>query len=82
MDRILKRQLEEIGSSKSREKPINITMRKIEELENEKQELSKYEDFKYNIEENKNYLKNEIIKLENENNLLKEIKLLSEREKI
>ena len=32
MDRISKRQLEEIGSSKSREKPINITMRKIEEL--------------------------------------------------
>lgn len=82
MDRIGKRQLDEVGTSKSREKPINVLSRKIEELEAEKNELSQYENFKYDIEENKNNLKEEISKLENENNLLKEIKLLNEKEKI
>ena len=82
IDRINRRQLEEIGSLKSREKPINIISRKIDILENEKNELIKYEDFRYEIEENKNNLEKEISKLEIQNNLLKEIKLLNEKEKI
>ncbi len=82
MDRIKKRQLDEVGTSNSREKPINIISRKIQELEREKGELSKYENFKYNIEENKNNLKQELLKLEDENNLLKKINLLNEKEKI
>ena len=82
MDRINRRQLNEVGTSNSREKPINVTARKIEELETQKNELSQYENFKYDIEENKNNLKEKISKLENENNLLKEIKLLDEKEKI
>ena len=82
MDRINRRQLNEVGTSNCREKPINVTARKIEELETQKNELSQYENFKYDIEENKNNLKEEISKLENENNLLKEIKLLDEKEKI
>ena len=82
IDRINRRQLEEIGSLKSREKPINIVTRKIETLENEKNELTKYEDFRYEIEENKQNLEKELSKLEVESNLLKEIKLLNEKEKI
>ena len=82
LSRINKRQLDEIGTSKSREKPINVLGRKIEKLEQEKEELAKYQDFKYEIEENKNNLKEKIQKLETENNFLKEIKLLNEKEKI
>ena len=82
LSRINKRQLDEIGTSKSREKPINVLGRKIEKLEQEKEELAKYQDFKYEIEENKNNLKEKIEKLETENNLLKEIKSLNEKEKI
>ena len=80
IDRINRRQLDEIGTEKSREKPINILSRKIEDLENQKQELKKYENFKYEIEENKNNLEEEILNLENENNLLKKIKIISENE--
>ena len=47
IDRINRRQLDEIGTEKSREKPINIIKRKIENLENKKQELKKYKNFKY-----------------------------------
>ena len=82
IDRINRRQLDEIGSERSREKPINIISRKIEELENEKQELEKYRDYKYNFEDEENNLNDEILKLENENNFLIEIKLLNENEKI
>ena len=69
MDRINRRLLDEIGTQRSREKPINIINKKIEDLEQKKQELEKYEDIKYEIEENKN-------------NLLKEIKIINEKEKI
>ena len=82
IDRINRRQLDEIGTQRSREKPINVIERKIEELQNKKQELEKYENFKYEIEENKNKIEEEILKLEDENNLLKEIKIINEKEKI
>ncbi len=82
IDRINRRQLEEIGSQKSREKPINIIERKIENLEEEKSELEKYKNLKYEIEENKNNLLEEISNLEIENELEKEIKKINENEKI
>ena len=82
MDRIDRRRLDEIGTERSRERPINIVSKKITELEEEKQELKKYENIKYEIEENKNDLNNEIENLEYENEFLKEIKLINENEKI
>ena len=82
IDRINRRQLDEVGSDRSREKPINIINRKIEELETEKQELEKYKEYKYNFEDEENNLGDEILKLENESDLLIEIKLLKENKKI
>lgn len=82
MDRIDRRRLDEIGTERSRERPINVVSKKIAELEEEKQELKKYENKKYEIEENKNDLKDEIKNLENQNQFLKEIKLINENEKI
>ena len=82
IDRINRRLLDEIGTQRSREKPINIINKKIEDLEQKKQGLEKYEDIKYEIEENKNKLEEEISDLNNKNNLLKEIKIINEKEKI
>ena len=82
IERINRRQLDEIGTSRSREKPINILSREIEELQLQKNELEQYETMKYQIEENKNILENEIEDLENQNNFLKEIKIVNENEKI
>ena len=80
LDRINRRQLDEVGTERSREKPINIVSRKINELENEQIELEKYGDIKYEIEDKKNDLKRVIIDLENENDFLKEINLVDEKE--
>lgn len=82
IDRIDRRKLDEIGTERSREKPINLISKNIAKLEEEKQELEKYENLKYEIEENKINLGKEIETIENENKFLKEIKLLNENEKI
>ena len=82
IDRINRRQLDEIGTERSREKPLNILNRKIELLEEEKEELEKYKDLKYEIEENKNNLMEEISNYENEFNFIQEIKNINEKEKI
>ena len=82
IDRINRRQLDEVGTERSREKPINIISKNLQELLNEKENLEKYKNFKYEFEEQENNLNNEIINLENENDFLREIKLLNENEKI
>ena len=82
MDRLNRRQLDEVGTQKSREKPINVVQREIENLENEKSEIEKYVDIKYGIEEKKNELQKDINSLQNENEFLQEIKLIDENEKI
>ena len=82
IERINRRQLDEIGTERSREKPINLVGKKLQELLDEKENLEKYKNFKYEFEEQENNLNNEIINLENENNFLRELKLLNENEKI
>ena len=82
VDRITRKQRDEIGSEKSREKPINILTREIEDLEKEKNELQGYESLKYNIEENKNNLENEIINLEKEKEYISSLKNLENNQKI
>ena len=82
IERINKRQLDEIGTDRSREKPINIVNKKIEELELEKNSLENFKDDKYEIAEEENNLLKNIEKLENKNNCFKEIKLLLENNKI
>lgn len=47
IDRLNKKQLDEIGTERSREKPINIVTRRIQNLEEEINILEKYEDSKY-----------------------------------
>ena len=82
LERINRRLLEEIGTERTREKPINVVGKKIEELELEKERLEKSVDIKYEIEKNISQLEQEMKELENENIILKEKKLKEENEKI
>ena len=82
MDRITRKQRDEVGSAKSREKPINVLQRKIETLEQEKENLKDFENKKYDIEENKNNLENEIINLEKEKEYISSLKNLENNQKI
>ena len=87
MDRINRRQLDEVGTARSREKPINIVEKKMFELEQEKNELEKYENSQYEIEKNILNKKEEISDLELEMQIYKDVKnvlenLKGEQEKI
>ena len=82
IDRINRRQLEEIGTQKSREKPLNVLLRENEILETEKIELEKYRNTRYEIEENKRNLLEKFSNSEMELEYLNEIKKIYEEEKI
>ncbi len=82
IDRINRRQLEEIGTQKSREKPLNKLLRENETLEEEKKELEKYKNTKYEIEENKKDLLEKFSNTEIELEYLNKIKKILEEEKI
>lgn len=82
LNRINKKQLDEVGTDRSREKPINILNKKIEELEIKKNKLEEYQNKKYEIAEEENNLINIQEELKNTNNYFKEIKLYLENEKI
>ena len=82
IDRINRRQLEEIGTERSREKPLNKLLRENQSLEEEKINLEKYKNTKYEIEENKKNQLEKSSNLEIELEYLNKIKNIYEKEKI
>lgn len=82
IDRINRRLLEEIGTERTREKPLNKITQNIIQLEKEKQQLETSVNIKYEIEEKKNNLSEEIKKIETQNEILKQEKILQENNKI
>ena len=79
VDKINKMQLDKIGTERSREKPINVIQKNIHDIEEKINELKKYENIKYEIEDEKNNLKNKLKEKEIKNELLKEIKINNEK---
>ena len=82
IDRINKKQLDEVGTERSREKPINIVNKKIDELENKKNILEEYKNKKYEIDDEENNLINIQNELKNTNSYFKELKIFLENQKI
>ena len=74
IDRLNKKQLEEIGTERSQDRPINKIINKINNLKNEKKELEKYEDEKYEIEKENNLIKKKINELKNNLEFLNKLK--------
>lgn len=82
IDKLNKKILEEVGTERTIGRPKNLIEDKIKELENKKINIEKnIEEIKY-IEKEKIKINSEIEKEENKNNLLKQIKLQKEQEKI
>ena len=82
IEKLNKKQIEEIGTSRSQGRPLNIINEKIEKLENEKKELINLKNKPYEIEEIKNKIEDEIIEEEEKLNLIKELNLLNNKNKI
>lgn len=87
IEKLNKKQLEEIGTERSQDRPINKIINKINTLKKEKKELEEYEDKKYEIEKESDLIENKIKEL-NSNleflNKLKKVKniYLEEKNKI
>jgi len=82
MDKINKRQLEEIGTERSSGRPINIVNNKIANLQEEIKEIEEYKERKYEIEEEKNNLSIDLEESQNELGLLRKVKALKEKNSI
>lgn len=82
IERLTRRQLGEIGTERSREKPINVISKKIQKLEAEINELESYENEKYEIENRKKEINNKIISEEIKFNILNDVKKINDKKEI
>ena len=81
LDKLYKKQLDEIGTYRSQGKPINIVQNKLNELKNKKATLLSYKDKKFNFEENKSNIDEQIKNDEIKISLLKGLKNINNQEK-
>ncbi len=82
LEKINKKQIEEIGTLRSSGRPINVVKEEQFKLQDEIGELEEFKDKRYEIEENKNNLESNIAQDENKLIVLKEFKQLQDEEKI
>ena len=82
IERLGRRQLDEIGTERTREKPINILEQKIQNLKKEKEELIKYENLKYEINNQKEKIIKNISNNKIKYEIIKQLKKINEKEKI
>ena len=81
IEKLNKKQAEEIGTNRTQGRPINVVTQNLNKLQQEKEELSTYKNMKYKIEENKNELEKQIILNELKMYYLKNIKNAQENKK-
>ena len=82
IDKLNKKQLEEIGSERSSGRPINIVNDKIEDLKEEIDEISRYKDKKYELEQEKQNLSKDFEDEKYVLSLLRNVKTLKEKNSI
>lgn len=80
IERINRRQLEEIGTDRSREKPINIINRKWQEWEMEKEKLSAYRLKQVELEKQHEESERKIQELKTKLDFLRQLKALEENQ--
>ena len=82
IDKINKKQLEEIGTDRSSGRPINIVNNRIEELNEEIKDISEYKDKKYELEKEKQNLSTDMEDEKNVLDLLRKVKVEKEKNTI
>jgi len=73
IDKLNKKQLDEVGTNRSQGKPINIVIDEIQKLTQYNEDLKQYEDYKYGIEEKIYRIEDEIKKAEGKNEFLNKL---------
>ncbi|MBR1653749.1 MAG: AAA family ATPase [Clostridia bacterium] len=80
IDKLYKKQLDEVGTYRSTGKPINIAQGKLNDLKNKKHELLGYKNLKYDFEENKANIEEEISQDELKVEILKKMQKINKNE--
>ena len=80
IDKLYKKQLDEVGTYRSTGKPINIAQGKLNDLKNKKHELLGYKNLKYDFEENKANIEEEISQDELKVEILKKMQKIHKNE--
>lgn len=81
IDKLNKKYIEEVGTDRTVDRPLNKIKEKQEKLNQKLKEIEYNENNKIEISHKKNNINNEINNLENKNNLLKEVKKIKEKNK-
>lgn len=82
IEKLNKKQLDEIGTSRSQGKPINIAMNDIQRLTAINQDLKQYEEYKYEIEDRKYGLQKELDTEKEKNEFLTRLNNLKQEQSI
>lgn len=75
-----KRQLEEIGSQRSQDRPINIIERRMHEIQKEQEELQKAQDIKSELEKINQIKQKQLVENTTKIEILKQIKQIKEQD--
>lgn len=80
MDKLNKKLLDEVGTNRTSERPMNIIEEEIIKIENDKNSLDAYKIQLQNIESEEQRIKNQLTQTDNTLNILKEIKDYKQKE--
>lgn len=80
IEKLGKKQLDEIGTSRSQGKPINLVENEIKNLTNRNEDLKKYDRYKYEIEDKKSRLNDELINLNDKINFSEKLSKIMKNE--
>lgn len=82
MDKLNKRLVEEVGTNRTQDRPLNLIQKRMQEIETVLKTELCYSENKQNLESNKNDILNKLEEEQNKNNKLKEINELMKKDKI
>ena len=82
LEKISKKQIEEIGTLRTQGRPLNIVKEEQFKLQDEIGQLEEFKEKQYEIEELKQNLEDEIVNEEEKLKLIKELKQVKDKEKI
>ncbi|MBR2704934.1 MAG: AAA family ATPase [Clostridia bacterium] len=82
IEKLSKKQLDEIGTSRSQGKPINVITNEIRELTATNEELSRFESLKYDIEDRKSKIEDEISKVESKSQFLNKLNSINQSKSV
>lgn len=82
MDRLNKRLIEEVGTTRTQDRPMNIIQNKLDMITNDLKTKKQLADEKQKLESDVNDLKQKLADEENKNNILNKLNLLNQKYKI